>query len=67
MSGPARTRHNHLSQYSRSSQYPPWTSGSLLPRLMQNKCDADLTFDAVVSLGDASFFFRERYDDERSG
>lgn len=34
---------------------------------MQNKCDADLTFDAVVTLGDASFFFRERYADECSG
>ncbi|XP_073338987.1 matrix metalloproteinase-20-like [Pagrus major] len=43
------------------SQYNPWVSRSLFPRLMQNKCDADLTFDAISTLGDATFFFRDRY------
>uniref|UniRef100_A0A3B4X6U1 Matrix metallopeptidase 20b (enamelysin) n=1 Tax=Seriola lalandi dorsalis TaxID=1841481 RepID=A0A3B4X6U1_SERLL len=56
---PARGRPNHLPRYNWSSQNNPWMSGSLLPRLMQNRCAPDLTFDAVSTLGDATFFFRE--------
>uniref|UniRef100_A0A8C4GM32 Peptidase metallopeptidase domain-containing protein n=1 Tax=Dicentrarchus labrax TaxID=13489 RepID=A0A8C4GM32_DICLA len=44
----------------------PWLSGSLFPQLMQNKCDPDMTFDAVSTLGDATFFFREKYVDDFS-
>ncbi|XP_016887343.2 matrix metalloproteinase-20 [Cynoglossus semilaevis] len=44
-----------------TSHYNPWTSGSLFPRLLQNRCSPDLTFDAVSTLGDATFFFRGRY------
>nr|UZH45426.1 matrix metalloproteinase-20b [Scatophagus argus] len=58
-SGPVRVRPNYISRL--GSQYNPWASGSLFPRLMQNKCDPDLTFDAVSTLGDATFFFRDRY------
>ncbi|XP_036973551.1 matrix metalloproteinase-20 [Acanthopagrus latus] len=53
------SRPGYLSRY--GSQYNPRVSGSLVPRLMQNKCDADLTFDAISTLGDATFFFKERY------
>ncbi|KAM8768733.1 matrix metalloproteinase-20 [Acanthopagrus schlegelii] len=56
---PVRGRPGYLSRY--GSQYNPRVSGSLVPRLMQNKCDADLTFDAISTLGDATFFFKERY------
>eukprot|EP00064_Thunnus_orientalis_P000476 superscaffoldBa00000025_g477 len=59
--GPVRGRQNYLSRFGWSSQYNPWLSGSLRPRLMQDKCAPDVTFDAVSTLGDATFFFRERY------
>ncbi|XP_037533693.1 matrilysin-like [Nematolebias whitei] len=39
----------------------PWMSRPLFPRLMQDRCAPDLTFDAVSTLGDATFFFRDRY------
>ncbi|XP_067450337.1 matrix metalloproteinase-20 [Thunnus thynnus] len=58
---PVRGRQNYLSRFGWSSQYNPWLSGSLRPRLMQDKCAPDVTFDAVSTLGDATFFFRERY------
>lgn len=61
--GPVRGRPNHFSRHSWNSQYNPWASGPLFPRPMQNKCDPDLTFDAVSTLGDATFFFREQYVD----
>nr|WKW83402.1 mmp20 [Pampus argenteus] len=47
-------RPNSLSRYG-------WLSGSLFPQNMQDKCAPDVTFDAVSTLGDATFFFRERY------
>ncbi|CAJ1065835.1 matrix metalloproteinase-20 [Xyrichtys novacula] len=59
--GPVRSRANHVLRHGLSSQHGPWISGSLFPRLMQNKCDPDLTFDAVSTLGDATCFFRGRY------
>ncbi|XP_071061274.1 uncharacterized protein [Pseudochaenichthys georgianus] len=52
---------NDFSRLGRSSQNNPWLSGSLLPQLMQNKCASDTTFDAVSTVGDATFFFRDRY------
>ncbi|KAM7413464.1 hypothetical protein PAMA_020722 [Pampus argenteus] len=52
--GPVRGRPNYLSRYG-------WLSGSLFPQNMQDKCAPDVTFDAVSTLGDATFFFRERY------
>ncbi|KAF0030793.1 hypothetical protein F2P81_017524 [Scophthalmus maximus] len=58
--GRATGRPGHVPRYDWSAQYHPWMSGPL-PRLMQNKCAPDLTFDAVATLGDATFFFRERY------
>ncbi|XP_074535911.1 matrix metalloproteinase-20 [Halichoeres trimaculatus] len=51
--GPVRDRADPLSRYGWSSR--------LLPRLMKNTCELDLTFDAVSTLGDATFFFRGRY------
>uniref|UniRef100_A0A3Q0SR29 Matrix metallopeptidase 20b (enamelysin) n=1 Tax=Amphilophus citrinellus TaxID=61819 RepID=A0A3Q0SR29_AMPCI len=50
--------YSHLNNVLRNS----WLFGSLFPRLMQDKCAADLTFDAVSTLGDATFFFRERHE-----
>ncbi|XP_032368218.1 matrix metalloproteinase-20 [Etheostoma spectabile] len=43
---------NFFSRFSWSSQNNPW---------LQDKCASDLTFDAVSTLGDATFFFKERY------
>ncbi|KAG7223128.1 hypothetical protein INR49_015887 [Caranx melampygus] len=54
---PARGRPNHLPRYSWGFQ----NRALLLPRLMQSRCAPDLTFDAVSTLGDATFFFKERY------
>ncbi|XP_023126971.2 matrix metalloproteinase-20-like [Amphiprion ocellaris] len=45
----------------RGSQMNPWVSGSLFPRRLQDKCAPDMTFDAVSTLGDATFFFKDRY------
>ncbi|KAM6988314.1 matrix metalloproteinase-20 [Tautogolabrus adspersus] len=60
--GSVRGHANYLLGYGWSpQQQSPWQSGSLVPRLMQNKCDPDLTFDAVSTLGDATFFFKGRY------
>ncbi|XP_029302141.1 matrix metalloproteinase-20 [Cottoperca gobio] len=47
--------------FSRISQNNFQMSGSLFPQLIRNKCASDLTFDAVSTLGDATFFFREKY------
>ncbi|KAM8904265.1 matrix metalloproteinase-20 [Spinachia spinachia] len=58
---PARVHPNYFSRFGRSSQQKPGPSAPLLPQLTQNKCAADLTFDAVSFLGDATFFFRDRY------
>nr|XP_057936493.1 transforming growth factor beta regulator 1 [Doryrhamphus excisus] len=44
---------DHLARY--SSGLPPF------PRLMQNRCAPDVTFDAVCTLGDATIFFRDRH------
>ncbi|XP_047451209.1 matrix metalloproteinase-20 [Mugil cephalus] len=51
----------HPNHILRGSQYNPWLSRSLFPGLMQDRCAPDLTFDAVSTLGDATFFFKERY------
>ncbi|XP_033970653.1 matrix metalloproteinase-20 [Trematomus bernacchii] len=58
---PVRGNPNYFSRLGWSSQNNPWLSGSLLPQLMQNKCASDTTFDAVSTVGDATFFFRDRY------
>ncbi|XP_017275512.1 matrilysin [Kryptolebias marmoratus] len=39
----------------------PWLSRPLSSRLLQDRCAPDLTFDAVTTLGRATFFFRDRY------
>ncbi|XP_029963521.1 matrix metalloproteinase-20 [Salarias fasciatus] len=49
------------SKYPVRVQLTPWLPGSLFPRLMQDRCAPDMTFDAVTTVGDATFFFRERY------
>lgn len=60
MLGPARGRPNHLPRYGWGFQ----SRVLLLPRLMQSRCAPDVTFDAVSTLGDATFFFRERFVDD---
>ncbi|KAK2846977.1 hypothetical protein Q5P01_009976 [Channa striata] len=47
--------------YTLPNYWSHWLSGSLFPQLMQNKCDADMTFDAVTTVGHATFFFRKRH------
>ncbi|XP_041850930.1 matrix metalloproteinase-20 [Melanotaenia boesemani] len=47
--------------YALRSLQTPLLLGQPFPRLMHNKCAPDLTFDAVSTLGDATFFFRGSY------
>uniref|UniRef100_A0A3P8U4L4 Matrix metallopeptidase 20b (enamelysin) n=1 Tax=Amphiprion percula TaxID=161767 RepID=A0A3P8U4L4_AMPPE len=53
--------YRHPNYALRGSQMNPWVSGSLFPRRLQDKCAPDMTFDAVSTLGDATFFFKDRY------
>ncbi|XP_072248964.1 matrix metalloproteinase-20 [Leuresthes tenuis] len=52
---------DHSNHVLRGIQQNPWQSRPLSPRLIQNKCAPDMTFDAVSTLGDATVFFRDRY------
>uniref|UniRef100_A0A674EKN7 Matrix metallopeptidase 20b (enamelysin) n=1 Tax=Salmo trutta TaxID=8032 RepID=A0A674EKN7_SALTR len=56
------------SQNPESLMYPTYKSTILLPQTWLestlqplNKCSADLSFDAVSTLGDATFFFKDKY------
>ncbi|XP_055052596.2 matrix metalloproteinase-20 isoform X2 [Misgurnus anguillicaudatus] len=39
----------------------PWYSGSFFPVSLKEICNPDLTFDAVTTVGEALFFFRDKY------
>ncbi|XP_029028165.1 matrix metalloproteinase-20-like [Betta splendens] len=54
---PARGRPSYFVRYG----WSPWLSGPLFPQRMHNRCAADLSFDAMSTLGDATFFFRDKY------
>ncbi|XP_076000895.1 matrix metalloproteinase-20 [Genypterus blacodes] len=54
-------RNPHYGWYGWGSHYHPWWSGLLYPQLLQDKCSPDVTFDAVSTVGDATFFFRGKY------
>lgn len=45
--------------------YPsnPWFSSSYFPVSFKDTCNPDLTFDAVTTVGEAIFFFRDKYVD----
>jgi len=64
--GPVRGYPNYFSRFGWSSRQSQDLSGSLFPQLMHNKCASDLSFDAVTTLGDATFFFREKSVDENT-
>ncbi|XP_036417883.1 matrix metalloproteinase-20 [Colossoma macropomum] len=46
-----------------SWSYPfnPWYTGSYFPMGLKDKCNPDLSFDSVTTLGDAILFFKGRY------
>lgn len=44
-----------------SVRFPVFLNPWLFPGLMKDKCASDLTFDAVSTVGDATFFFKDRY------
>ncbi|KAM9853172.1 stromelysin-1 [Aulostomus maculatus] len=48
---------NYISRYN----WNPQLSRSAFPGQVQDKCAPDVSFDAVSTLGDATFFFRKRY------
>ncbi|XP_013875395.1 matrilysin [Austrofundulus limnaeus] len=39
----------------------PWLSRPMFPQHVKDRCAPDLMFDAISTLGDATFFFRDRY------
>ncbi|XP_048836147.1 matrix metalloproteinase-20 [Brienomyrus brachyistius] len=50
--------------YSKTSLSPYYNIWNLVPRyplLMQDKCNPNLSFDAVTSVGDANMFFKDSY------
>ncbi|XP_023669575.2 matrix metalloproteinase-20 [Paramormyrops kingsleyae] len=50
--------------YSKTSSSPYYNIWNLVPRyplLMQDKCNPNLSFDAVTSVGDANMFFKDSY------
>ncbi|KAM8853366.1 uncharacterized protein mmp20b [Synchiropus picturatus] len=58
---PVRGRPKFFSRYSWNSLSNPWLVAPLLPWLMEDRCSPDVTFDAVSTLGDSTFFFRDKY------
>ncbi|XP_030634002.1 matrix metalloproteinase-20 [Chanos chanos] len=56
-----RNSTRHSSTLAWNSFYNPWISGSHPSSLVQDKCSPNLSFDAVVILGEAIFFFKDRY------
>ncbi|CAL9684288.1 unnamed protein product [Knipowitschia caucasica] len=44
-----------------SVQFPIFLFPWLFPRLMHDRCAPDMSFDAVSTVGDATFFFRGQY------
>ncbi|XP_055736413.1 matrix metalloproteinase-20-like [Salvelinus fontinalis] len=59
--GPKNSQPYYYSRHGWNPLYNPWFLGSQFPLMMQNKCSADLSFDAVSTLGDATFFFKDKY------
>uniref|UniRef100_A0A4W5RQA6 Matrix metallopeptidase 20b (enamelysin) n=1 Tax=Hucho hucho TaxID=62062 RepID=A0A4W5RQA6_9TELE len=58
---PKNSQPYYYSRHGWNPLYSPWILGSHFPLMMQNKCSADLSFDAVSTLGDATFFFKDKY------
>ncbi|XP_036820544.1 matrilysin [Oncorhynchus mykiss] len=59
--GPKNSQPYYYSRHGWNQLYNPWFLGSHFPLMLQNKCSADLSFDAVSTLGDATFFFKDKY------
>ncbi|XP_068173233.1 matrix metalloproteinase-20-like [Antennarius striatus] len=58
---PVRSHPDYFLRRGWSSRFNPWVSRSLFPQPMRDKCQPDLTFDAVSILGDATLFFRKKH------
>lgn len=61
--GPRDKRPFPSSRFSWSYPSSPWYSGSYIPVSFKDTCNPDLTFDAVTTVGEAIFFFRDKYVD----
>jgi len=61
--GPRDKRPIPSSRFSWGYPSNPWFSGSYFPVSFKDKCNPDLTFDAVTTVGEAIFFFRDKYVD----
>lgn len=63
LTGPRDKRPFPSSRFSWSYPSNPWFSGSYFPVSFKDTCNPDLTFDAVTTVGEAIFFFRDKYVD----
>ncbi|XP_077064477.1 matrix metalloproteinase-20 [Siphateles boraxobius] len=59
--GPRDKRPFPSSRFSLGYPSNPWFSGSFFPVSFKDTCNPDLTFDAVTTVGEAIFFFRDKY------
>ncbi|KAG9265204.1 matrix metalloproteinase-20-like [Astyanax mexicanus] len=58
--GPSIQRHFYP-RLSWNFPFNPWYTGSYFPMGLKDKCNPDLSFDSVTTLGEAIFFFKGRY------
>ncbi len=62
--GPRDKRPYPSPRFSWSYPSNPWHSGSFFPvSSFKDTCNPDLTFDAVTTVGEAIFFFRDKWVD----
>ncbi|RXN07617.1 matrix metallo ase-20-like protein [Labeo rohita] len=61
--GPRDKRPYPSPRFSWSYPSNPWYSGSYFPVPFKDTCNPDLTFDAVTTVGEAIFFFRDKYNE----
>ncbi|MFT7803365.1 matrix metalloproteinase-20-like [Arapaima gigas] len=51
----------HYSRPSWSPFYNPWHLSPRFPLLLQDKCNPNLSFDAVTTMGESTLFFKDKY------
>lgn len=59
--GPRNKSPSPSSRFNWNNPSNPWYSGSFFPVSLKEICNPDLTFDAVTTVGEALFFFRDKY------
>ncbi|XP_018603954.1 matrix metalloproteinase-20 [Scleropages formosus] len=51
----------HFSRPSWNSFYKPWHLSPRFPLFLQDKCNPNLSFDAVTTMGESTLFFKDNY------